>query len=62
MIKRLERLQDTVNKYMADLQPGRLMPYQSEWKLVASRRPNVLTTLPRLLQENGRREKLWKQN
>jgi hypothetical protein len=42
MIKRLEMLKNTVNKYMADLQPDRLTTYQSEWKLVVSRRPGVL--------------------
>jgi hypothetical protein len=34
MIKRLERLKNTVNKYMADLQPDQLTIYQSERKLV----------------------------
>jgi hypothetical protein len=36
MIKRLERLKNTVNKYMADLRPDRLTTYQSERKLVVS--------------------------
>jgi hypothetical protein len=44
MIKGLERLKNTDNKYMADLRPDRLMPYQSERKLVVSRRPGVLST------------------
>jgi hypothetical protein len=42
MIKRLERLKNTVNKYMADLRPDRLTTYQSERKLVVIRRPGVL--------------------
>jgi hypothetical protein len=41
MIKRLERLKNTVNRYMADLRPDRLTTYQSERKLVVSRRPGV---------------------
>jgi hypothetical protein len=47
MIKRLERLKNTVNKYMADLRPDRLMTYQSERKLVVSQRPGVYTGCPR---------------
>jgi hypothetical protein len=43
MIKRLERLQNTVNKYMADLRPDRLTTYQSERKLAISRRPGVFS-------------------
>jgi hypothetical protein len=42
MITRLERLENTVNKYIADLRPDRLTTYQSERKLVVSRRPSVL--------------------
>jgi hypothetical protein len=42
MIKRLERLNNTVNKYMADLRPDRLTTYQSQRKLVASRRPRCI--------------------
>jgi hypothetical protein len=42
MIKRLERLKNTANKYMADLQPDQLTTYQSERKLVVSRRSGVL--------------------
>jgi hypothetical protein len=42
MIKRLERLKNTVNKYMADIQPDRLTTCQSERKSVVSRRPSVL--------------------
>jgi hypothetical protein len=34
MIKRLEKLKNSVNKYMAELQPDRLTTYQSERKLV----------------------------
>jgi hypothetical protein len=41
VIKRLERLKNAVNKYMADLPPDRLTTYQSERKLVVSRRPGV---------------------
>jgi hypothetical protein len=41
MIKRLERLKNNVNKYMADLRPDRLTTYQSERKLIVSRRPGV---------------------
>jgi hypothetical protein len=41
MIKRLESLKNTVNKYMADLRPDRLTTYQSGRKLVVSRRPGV---------------------
>jgi hypothetical protein len=41
MIKALERLKNTVNRYMADLRPDRLTTYQSERKLVVSRRPGV---------------------
>jgi hypothetical protein len=41
MIKRLVRLKNTVNKYMADIQPDRLMTCQSERKSVVSQRPSV---------------------
>jgi hypothetical protein len=41
MIKRLERLKNTVNKYMADIQPDWLTICQSQWKSVVSRRPSV---------------------
>jgi hypothetical protein len=41
MIKRLESLKNTVNKYMADLRPDRLTTYQSERKLDVSGRPGV---------------------
>jgi hypothetical protein len=44
MIKILGMLKNTVNKYVADLRPDRLMTYQSERKLVVSRRPCVLIT------------------
>jgi hypothetical protein len=39
MIKRLERLKHTVNKYVADIRPDRLTTCQSEQKSVVSRRP-----------------------
>jgi hypothetical protein len=42
MIKRLERLKNKVNKYMADIRPDRLMTCQSEEKSVVSRQPSVL--------------------
>jgi hypothetical protein len=41
MIKRLEKLKNTVNKYMADIRPDRLTTCQSERKSVVSRRPIV---------------------
>jgi hypothetical protein len=41
MIKILESLKNTVNKYMADLRPNRLTTYQSERKLAVSRQPGV---------------------
>jgi hypothetical protein len=41
MIKRIERLKNTVNKYMADIRPDRLTTSQSERKSVVSRRPSV---------------------
>jgi hypothetical protein len=44
MIKRLERLKNTANKYMADLQPDQHTTYQSERKLVVSRRPGVFSS------------------
>jgi hypothetical protein len=43
MIKRLERLKNTVNKYMADIRPDRLTTCQSEQKSVVSRRPTVFS-------------------
>jgi hypothetical protein len=42
MIKGLERLKNTVNKYMADIQPDWLMTCQSERKSVTSRQPSVV--------------------
>jgi hypothetical protein len=42
MIQRLERLKNTVNKYMADIRPDQLTTCQSERKSVVSRRPSVL--------------------
>jgi hypothetical protein len=44
MIKRLERLKNTINKYMADIRPDRLTTCESEWKSVVSRRPSVYKT------------------
>jgi hypothetical protein len=44
MIKRLERLKNTVNKYMADIRPDRLTTCQSERKSVVSRQPSVETS------------------
>jgi hypothetical protein len=41
MIKRLERLKNTVNKYMADIRPDRLTTCQSQRKSVVSQRPSV---------------------
>jgi hypothetical protein len=41
MIKRLESLKNTVNKYMADIRPDRLTTCQSERKSVVSRRPSI---------------------
>jgi hypothetical protein len=41
MIKSLERLKNTVNKFMADIRPDRLTTCQSERKSVVSRRPSV---------------------
>jgi hypothetical protein len=41
MIKRLERLKNTVNKYKADVRPDRLTTCQSGRKSVVSRRPSV---------------------
>jgi hypothetical protein len=43
MIKRLEKLKNTVNKYMADIPPDGLTTCQSEWKSVVSRWPSVET-------------------
>jgi hypothetical protein len=42
MIKRLERLKNTVNNYVADIRQDRLTTCQSERKSVVSRRPSVL--------------------
>jgi hypothetical protein len=42
MIKRLERLKNTVHKYMGDIRPDRRATCQSERKSVVSRRPSVL--------------------
>jgi hypothetical protein len=41
MIERLERLKNTVNKYVSDLRPYRLTTYQSERNLVLSLRSGV---------------------
>jgi hypothetical protein len=41
MIKRFERLKNTVNKYMAYIRPDRHTTCQSERKSVVSRRPSV---------------------
>jgi hypothetical protein len=41
MIKGLESLKNTVNKYMADIRPNQLTTCQSERKSVISRRPSV---------------------
>jgi hypothetical protein len=46
MIKRLERLKNTVNKYMADIRPDRLTTCLSERKSVVSRRPSVFFSDP----------------
>jgi hypothetical protein len=43
MIKRLESLKNTDNKYKADIRPDRLTTCQSERKSVVSRRPSVHT-------------------
>jgi hypothetical protein len=42
MLKRLESLKNTVNKYMAGIRPDRLTTCQSERKSVISRRPSVV--------------------
>jgi hypothetical protein len=42
MLNRLKRLKNTINKYMADIWPDRLMTCQSERKSVISQRPSVL--------------------
>jgi hypothetical protein len=42
MIKRLERIKNTVNKYMADIRQDRLTICESERKSVVSRQPSVL--------------------
>jgi hypothetical protein len=42
MIKRIERLKNTVNKYMANIRPDRLTTCHSERKSVVSQRPCVL--------------------
>jgi hypothetical protein len=49
MINRLKRLNNTVNKYMADIRPDRLTTCQSEGKSVVSRRSSVLLLLLLLL-------------
>jgi hypothetical protein len=41
-MKRLERLKNTVNKYMADIRPDRLTTCQSERKSGVSRRQSLL--------------------
>jgi hypothetical protein len=43
MIKRLKRLKNNVNKYMADIRPDRLTTCHSDRKSVVSRRPSVVT-------------------
>jgi hypothetical protein len=45
MIKWLESLKNTVNKYMYDIRPDRLTSCQSERKSVVSRRPSVCSTI-----------------
>jgi hypothetical protein len=40
-IKRLEKLKNTVNKYMADIRPDRLTTCQSERTSIVSRRPSI---------------------
>jgi hypothetical protein len=45
MTERLERLKNTVNKYMADIRPDRLTTCQSERKSVVRRRPSALQSL-----------------
>jgi hypothetical protein len=45
MIKRLERLKNTVKKYMANIRPDRLTTCQSERKSVVSRQPSVLISV-----------------
>jgi hypothetical protein len=50
MIKRLEMLKNTVNKYMADIRPDQLTTCQSERKLVVSRRPSVIGCGARVAQ------------
>jgi hypothetical protein len=42
MKKRLERIKNTINKYMADIRPDRLTTCQSERKSVVSRRLSVM--------------------
>jgi hypothetical protein len=46
MIRSLERLKNTVNKYtrMADIRSDRLTTSQSERKSVVSRRPSVISS------------------
>jgi hypothetical protein len=41
MIKRLESLKNTVNKYTADIRPDGFTTRQSEQKSVVIRRPSV---------------------
>jgi hypothetical protein len=45
MIKRFEKLKNTVNKYMTDIRPDRLTTCQSERKSVVSRRPSVMSSV-----------------
>jgi hypothetical protein len=42
MIKRLARLKNTLNKYMADIRPERLTTCQSEREWVVTRQTSVL--------------------
>jgi hypothetical protein len=51
MRKRLERLKNTANKYMADIRPDRLPTCQSERKSVVSRRPIVLWNISRRYED-----------
>jgi hypothetical protein len=44
MIKRLDILKNTVNKYMADIRPDRLTTCHSERKSVVSRGPSVFSS------------------
>jgi hypothetical protein len=40
--KKIREVKNTVNKYIADIRPDRLMTCRSELKSVVSRRPSVL--------------------